>query len=133
MKDFYCKCDQIRKETADLTTFTEQILKKKLQFLCSVYQVVWPFQFFPKPFFGILSARSILNWTGIVKFGFLFKHLIDVFLLFWWLANRNALHKKKFFIIQFFSKCDQIRSFPRIQSHLRQKFFMENFYAVLLK
>ena len=37
MKDFYSKCDQIRKETADLTRFTEQILNKNLHFLCSVY------------------------------------------------------------------------------------------------
>ena len=33
----------------------------------------------------------------------------------------------KFSIIDFFSKCDQIRSFPRIWSHLLIKFLMENF------
>ena len=33
----------------------------------------------------------------------------------------------KFSIKDFFSKCDQIHSFPRIWSHLLKKFFMENF------
>ena len=38
------------------------------------------------------------------------------------------LHKKmKFFIKDFFSKCDQIRSFLRIWSHLLKKSLMENF------
>ena len=37
------------------------------------------------------------------------------------------LHKKmKFFIKDFFSKCDQIRSFLRIWSHLLNKSIMEN-------
>ena len=34
MKDFFSKCDQIR--SADLVTFTEEILHGKLHFLCSV-------------------------------------------------------------------------------------------------
>ena len=39
-----------------------------------------------------------------------------------------ALHKKmKFFIKYFFSKCDQIRSFLRIWSHLLKKSLMEKF------
>ena len=33
----------------------------------------------------------------------------------------------KFFIKDFFSKCDQIRSFLRIWSHLLKKYLMENF------
>ena len=33
MKDFFSKCDQIH--SADLVTFTEEILNGKLQFLCS--------------------------------------------------------------------------------------------------
>ena len=41
----------------------------------------------------------------------------------------------KFSIKDFFSKCDQIRSFLRIWSHLLKKSFMENFifYAVFIK
>ena len=35
--------------------------------------------------------------------------------------------KMKFFITDFFSKSDQIRSFLRIWSHLLKKSFMENF------
>ena len=39
-----------------------------------------------------------------------------------------TLHKKmKFFIKNFFSKCEQIRCKLRIWSHLLKKFFMENF------
>ena len=33
----------------------------------------------------------------------------------------------KFSIKDFFSKCDQIRSFPRIWSHLLKKRLMENY------
>ena len=33
----------------------------------------------------------------------------------------------KFSIKDFFSKCDQIRSFLRTWSHLQKKFLMENF------
>ena len=35
IKDFFTKCDQIRM-TADVVTFTEEILNKKLHFLSSV-------------------------------------------------------------------------------------------------
>ena len=43
--------------------------------------------------------------------------------------------KMKFSVKDFFSKCDQIRSFLRIWSHLLKKSFMENFIicAVLEK
>ena len=36
MKNFFSKCDQIRSETADLVTFTEEILNGKLHSLFSV-------------------------------------------------------------------------------------------------
>ena len=42
----------------------------------------------------------------------------------------RALHtaqKMKFSIKDFFSKCDQIRGFLRICSHLLKKYVMENF------
>ena len=39
----------------------------------------------------------------------------------------------KFSIKYFFSKCDQIRSFLRIWSHLLKKFLMENFIFVQWK
>ena len=40
----------------------------------------------------------------------------------------STLHKKmKFSIMDFFSKCDQIRSFLRIWSHLLKKSLMEKF------
>ena len=33
IKDFFSKCDQIRKKSADLVTFTEKIFNRKLYFL----------------------------------------------------------------------------------------------------
>ena len=35
-KGFFSKCDHIRSETADLVTVIEEILNRKLHFLCSV-------------------------------------------------------------------------------------------------
>ena len=35
IKDFFSKCDQIRSFTADLVSFTEEILNVQLHFLCS--------------------------------------------------------------------------------------------------
>ena len=42
-------------------------------------------------------------------------------------TNIGTAQKMKFFIKDFFSKCDQIRSFLRIWSHLLTKSLMENF------
>ena len=39
IKDFFSKCDQIRRKTTNLVTFTEEILDGKLHFLCSVNHV----------------------------------------------------------------------------------------------
>ena len=36
IKDFSSKCDQIRRKTANLVTFTEEILNEKPHSLCSV-------------------------------------------------------------------------------------------------
>ena len=43
------------------------------------------------------------------------------------IGHREHCTKMKFSIIDFFSKCDQIRSFLRIWSHLLKKSIMENF------
>ena len=51
-------------------------------------------------------------------------------------VNKFSLHKKwKFSIKDFFSKCDQIRSFLSIWLHLLKKSLKKNFifYAVLFK
>ena len=45
---------------------------------------------------------------------------------FWDLINSTA-QKVKFSIKDFFSKCDQIRSFLRISSHLLKKSLMQSF------
>ena len=51
-----------------------------------------------------------------------------VFISHWWKSiTITTAQKAKFSIKDFFSKCDQIRSFPRIWSHLLRKSLMENF------
>ena len=45
-------------------------------------------------------------------------------------SNRNTAQKMKFSIMDFFSKCDQIRRKLRIWSHLLKKSLMENFIFV---
>ena len=42
------------------------------------------------------------------------------------MTKYNTAQKMKFFIKDFFSKCDQIRSFMRIWSNLLKKSFMKN-------
>ena len=51
-----------------------------------------------------------------------------VFIIFsvWFLLKIHCTQKMKFFIQDFFSKCDQIRSLLRIWSHLLKKSLMEN-------
>ena len=44
-----------------------------------------------------------------------------------WVKAIYTAQKMKFFINDFFSKCDQIRSFSWIWSHLLKKSLMENF------
>ena len=65
---------------------------------------------------------------------FLFQGMRLSFSRFW--NNKLSFYtaqKMKFFIKDFLSKCDQIRSFFRIRSHLLKKSLMESFifYAVL--
>ena len=43
------------------------------------------------------------------------------------MADVYPAQNMKFSIEDFFSKCEQIRSFLRIWSHLLKKFLMENF------
>ena len=46
---------------------------------------------------------------------------------FWISQSPNTAQKMKLSIKDFFSKCDQIRSFLRIWCHLLKKILMENF------
>ena len=45
----------------------------------------------------------------------------------------DIAQKMKFFIKDFFSKCDQIRSFLQIYSHLLKKYLMENFIFCIVR
>ena len=49
------------------------------------------------------------------------------------LKNINTAQKMKFSIKDFFSKCDEIRSFLRIWLHLVKKSLMENFICCAVK
>ena len=49
------------------------------------------------------------------------------------MKHQNTAQKKKFSIMYFFSKCDQIHSFLRIWSHLLKKSLMENFIFCAVK
>ena len=51
----------------------------------------------------------------------------------WTWTYINSAQKMKFFIKDFFSKCDQICSFLRIWSHLLKKSLMENFIYCVVK
>ena len=44
-----------------------------------------------------------------------------------WFQKKNPAQKMKFSTKDFISKCDQIRSFLRIWSHLLNKSFVQNF------
>ena len=44
---------------------------------------------------------------------------------------QDTAQKMKFSIKDFFSKCDQIRSFLRIWSHLLKKSLIENFFCAV--
>ena len=52
---------------------------------------------------------------------------LDILGTFWNLLNHNHCIKNEVFLKGFFSKCDKIRSFLRIWSHLLKKSFIENF------
>ena len=49
------------------------------------------------------------------------------------MPTTNTAQKMKFFIKDFYSKCDQNRSFLRIWSHLLKKSLMENFIFCAVK
>ena len=57
------------------------------------------------------------------------KFYINPFMFIW----TTTAHKMKFSIKDFFSKCDQILSFPQIWSHLRKNSVMENYIFCAVK
>ena len=66
IEDFFSKCDQIRR-TADLVTFTEEILNGKLHFLCSTYS---PFTSIPESISELLLCllkRIEIKWNVDTK------------------------------------------------------------------
>ena len=85
----------------------------------------------------VLFSRAFLKgktrWTDKLK-----NTLFESFEYFMWTLLMFMLYtaqKMKFSIKDFFSKCDQIRSFLRILSHLLKKFLIKNFIfcAVILE
>ena len=83
---------------------------------------------------NICFLSHIYFW-GKFYFAMEFRHLEEVlYIIREYCKYKNShydwytVKKKKFFIKDFFSKCDQIRSFLRIWSHLLKKSLMENFF-----
>ena len=59
IKDFFSICDQMWQETADLVTFTKEILNEKLHFLCSASSIFFIVNFL----FYIAFINSLLTTT----------------------------------------------------------------------
>ena len=73
--------------------------------------------------YQVITKISMLNNLKINKLFWLI-HRTNGFTIFW---RFYTAQKMKFSSKDFFSKCDQIRSFLRIWSHLQKKSLMENF------
>ena len=83
--------------------------------------------------FSISFLASSFNWSsGIGSLSancssVCFKVYETWTYFFLWSSVTFTIQKMKFFIKDFFSKCDQIRSFLQIWSHLLKKSLMETF------
>ena len=69
--------------------------------------------------------QNTSGWLFLCEETFCFNGLVHIF--FWWKCFHWYFTKMKFSIKDFFSKCDQVRSFLRIWSHLLKKSLMETF------
>ena len=76
------------------------------------------------------STESMQNAFNSAKFGKFYKNWFCIKVA---NSTNNTADKMKFFIKGFFSKCDQIRSFLRMWSHLLKKSLMGNFISVQCK
>ena len=77
---------------------------------------------------GHLYHSHFCSFTSICKHSCFTCILFKIICLILVSRFRISLHKKmKFFIKDFFSKCDRIRSFLRIWSHLLKKSLMQTF------
>ena len=79
--------------------------------------------------FDGVSCGFLKNWILLYKFmasvvitNWLTYLVMNIVLRYWHHA------KTKFFVKDFFSKCDQIHNFLRIWSHLLEKSLMKNFF-----
>ena len=79
-----------------------------------------------KQFVGNLATNYFSGFDHCVGLNNIRIYMIMSSLLMVCLRNTHCT-KMKFFIKDFFSKCDQIRSFLRIWSHLLKKSSMQNF------
>ena len=73
-------------------------------YLCSIWNMVWS---------GVMRATKSLQKVCV------YSNQMSV--------KITTVQKTKFSIRDFFSKCDQIRSFLRIWSHLLKKSYIKNF------
>ena len=72
-------------------------------------------------------THYLLNYLILLRIKSFKKSFVNLkWKVLFWKAQHNA-QKMKFSITDFFSKCDWIRSFLRIWSHILKKSVMENF------
>ena len=126
IEDFFSKCDQIRsklriwlhllKKSFMETSFFVQ--RGLLIWLQEIFEWIW----------NRLSLSKILQ--NVEKF---YDQYISTdgltmgYTDYTWYNPLFTMHKKGFSIKDFFSKCEQIRSFPQIWSHLLKKSWLGNF------
>ena len=107
----------------DLVTFTEEILNGKLHFLCSDISYIRCHMSY---IIGIKNIKILLQKSYIIA---CINEMKDVFK-----GAAITAQKMKFSIKDFFSTCDQIRSFLRIWPHLLKKSLMQNFiFCIVLR
>ena len=78
-------------------------------------------EFLPDQLKPLFNAIIIMFFIGFPIFSYLIRPHAAI------IGYTNTAQKMKFSIKDFFSKCDQIRSFLWIWSHLQKKALMENF------
>ena len=80
--------------------------------------------------YNIFNIYIYIIYYIIYIYIYMYKYIYIYIYMYIFTSYSHPCTKKKFFIKDFFSKCDQIRSFPRIWLHLLKQCLMENFIFV---
>ena len=104
-----------------VTLFTKEILNRKPHFLCKM-NFIQHLSFYWK---FLLKKMYLLSWSA--KLHSIYQPIFEQLTK----KKQFTTQKTRFSIKDVFSKCDQIRSFLQIWSHLLKKFLTENFNVVV--